>query len=373
MTYKARHATPGLGAKTSRGARVAAVSAAAVGAAGAVAIGAAPAGASTPVVTATTYVANNPDSGDNGTWAYDDLHRTLVITPAGTTACDSLSGFSATTDACYNSTVTDNGRFNTIPGAAYPNGAITGEISHAITGTMTGSASYTFYAPSADVPSAANVLSYLDDDFSVPTAPADLLGTWYLQAFPPSEQADVYQGGLLNNWIWTYTDACTEKWVDSADDNAGDGVADGNITGDTCITSQSATGQVENVNSGKCLDVTNGNFAGGLQQYTCGASFDGVKGADQKFRIVTRSDGTSALQAVAPDGTAYYVTSSTRGAQLVLRPYYSSGADMVRSGSFYTFPKTGLVADVTARSRENNAVVQGWNDNGGTNQQWSMP
>jgi hypothetical protein len=372
MTYKARHATPGLSAKASRGARVAAVSAAAVGAAGAIAMGAAPAGATTtPGVTATTYVANNPDSGDNGTWAYDDLHRTLTITPAGAAACGSLSGFSTPADTCYDGTVSDSGRFNTIPGTDYPNGADTGKISNAITGTMTGSASYTFYAPGADVPSAANVAAYLNDDFSVPTAPADLLGTWYLQAFPASEQADVYQGGLLNSWTWTYTDVCGEKWTDAAGNNAGDGAADGNITGNTCVLTSSATGEIKNVNSGKCLDVTNGDFAttGDLQQYTCGAA----KGVNQKFRVVTRSDGTTALQAIAPDGTAYYITSSTRGAQLVLHSYYSAGADLARSGSDYEFTNTGLVMDVTGRSKDNGAVVQGWNDNGGTNQQWSMP
>jgi hypothetical protein len=334
-------------------------------------ISAASAHASTapPAVSATTYIANNPDGGDNGTWAYDDFHRVLTETQASVSTCASLTGFSSTADTCYTAEITDTGRFNAIPGVDYPNAAYTGLISNAVTGTMTGSSGYVFYAPSADVPAASDAAAYFDADYSTSAPAVDQTPSWYLQMFPAGEQSAV-TGTESNNWTWSYTDSCGH-WTDAASNNAGDGTADGNITGNTCVISQSATGSIKNVNSGKCLDVTNGDFtaSGGLQQYTCGAA----EGANQKFRIVIRSNGTSALMAVAPDGTAYYVTSSTQGAQLTLKPYYSGGADMVKAGSLYTFPETGLVMDVTGWSKANNAVVHGWPKTGKTNQQWSMP
>jgi hypothetical protein len=330
-----------------------------------------------PAVSATTYIANHPDSGDGGTWAYDDFHRVLTEMQAPASMCTaaSFSGFSVPADTCYTAEITDTGRFNAIPGVAYPNISFTGKIANAVSGPMTGSSGYVFYAPSADVPSAANAETYQNDDFATSSNPAQTTPSWYLQMFPASEQ-DAVVGTESNNWTWTYTDVCGEKWTDAASNGGGDTLAAGNITGDVCVTSQSAVGLISNVNSEKCLDVTSGAYAsgGGLQQYTCNSYWDGVKAGDQEFRIITRSNGTSALTAVAPGSTAtWYVTSSTQGAQLVLRPYYSAGADMVKSGSFYTFPKTGLVMDVTGRSTANNAVVHGWPKTGATNQQWSLP
>jgi hypothetical protein len=46
---------------------------------------------------------------------------------------------------------------------------------------------------------------------------------------------------------------------------------------------------------------------------------------------------------------------------------------MVKSGPYYTFPNTGLVADDAGQSKSNGAAVIGFAENNGTNQQWSMP
>ena len=148
-------------------------------------------------------------------------------------------------------------------------------------------------------------------------------------------------------------------------------------SGVTYTTMLSARGEIKNVHSGKCLDVRNGNFAAGgvLQQWSCGAA----GGANQQFQIVTikGSDGSMRgyLEAIAPSGQVFYVSSTpgAANAQLDLSTARGAADDMLKSGSYYTFPQTGLVSDVKGASTANGAEVIGYAKDGGTNQQWSMP
>lgn len=83
MGYKARHGTPGLGAKASLGARTAVAGAIALGTAGAFAFGAAPAGAATttPVLASLSSCGN----GSSATWdASGDAVLTVGTGDAGT-------------------------------------------------------------------------------------------------------------------------------------------------------------------------------------------------------------------------------------------------------------------------------------------------
>lgn len=126
-------------------------------------------------------------------------------------------------------------------------------------------------------------------------------------------------------------------------------------------------GGIRNVNSGKCLDVTNafGTFKAGqgLQQYTCGAG----GGEDQQFTLTTERDGT---QYLTIDGL--YVTATTQGQQLKLG---SAPVFVNQSGSYYKFEGGKLVMDVTGRSKLNGATVQGYAQQAtnNANQQWSLP
>jgi spherulation-specific family 4 protein len=132
-------------------------------------------------------------------------------------------------------------------------------------------------------------------------------------------------------------------------------------------------GYVTNVNSGLALDVTSGNYAGGvLQQWAKGAkSPSGVAGGDQQFEIV--SEGGSDYLVAVNGTTDYYVTSSNKGSQLTLSSVPSADSVMTKSGPYYEFPNTGFVMDVKGASKSNGGIVDGWPLNNGTNQQWSLP
>jgi hypothetical protein len=103
-----------------------------------------------------------------------------------------------------------------------------------------------------------------------------------------------------------------------------------------------------------------------------------VNGADQRFQIVTikGSDNstTGYLEAISPSGQVFYVTptSGAKNAQLKLTTSRPTADDMAKSGP-YTFPNTGLVADDAGQSKVNGAKVISYQQDNGTNQQWSMP
>lgn len=173
----------------------------------------------------------------------------------------------------------------------------------------------------------------------------------------------------------------TEIWAWVGIDSTTDGTA---VTGNVSSvegqpltdTATSTTGTITNSYSHKCLDVTNANYADNtvLQQWTCGAN----GGADQHFRIIKGSDGNSYLQAVNSSGAVFNVTSlgsETSDRQLVLQtPWNGTGNQvMVKSGPFYTFPGDGLAMDDAGYSTSNGAQIIGYPQNGGTNQEWSLP
>jgi ricin-type beta-trefoil lectin protein len=151
--------------------------------------------------------------------------------------------------------------------------------------------------------------------------------------------------------------------------------------GVTYTTSVSARGAISNKLSGKCMDAADGDFAPGglIQQWTCGAAVKGVNGADQRFQYVTikGSDGSAKgyLEAISPSGQVFYVTptSGAKNAQLALTTSRTTADDMAKVGPYYTFPNTGLVADDAGQSKLNGAKVIGYQQDNGTNQQWSLP
>lgn len=226
---KPRHGRQSLGQKASRGARAAAGVTVAGGVVAVAAAAPAAFAAPLPLVTAVTHVAGNADDGGNGTWAYDNFTRTLKVSrdasvtpPAG--------------EAAYTATVSDAGTWRAVFGAFTPNqgGADLGlKIGRNADGTFTGTASYSFDAPAADVPSAANVAKYVNDNFTKPASGPDSTSQWYLQAFTAAQQPAV-TGSIGDDFTWTYGNAC-QSWTDSAADGDGQGSADGNITGKACV------------------------------------------------------------------------------------------------------------------------------------------
>ncbi len=192
-------------------------------------------GAAPAAITATTQVTNNLDDGGNGSWSSDDFTRTLRVAPAAAATCAALTGFSADADTCYTATVADAGTWNAIVGAFTPNqaGAYAGaKIALSDQGSLTGSASYELFAPTADAPAAANVAAAVDDQFAKPTSGPNSTSAWFLQAFAAADQSAVV-GTIADNWSWTYTDQCG-AWTDSAADSDGQSASAGNITGAAC-------------------------------------------------------------------------------------------------------------------------------------------
>jgi hypothetical protein len=335
----------------------------------------------TPLVTATTRIVNNPDSGGNGNWAYDNLTRTLTVSVApSATSCAHVSGYSAASgDICYMAAISDTGVARTILGAYAPNqgtGTQNGtRIVRSESVPFTGSATYKFYAPKGDTPAASNVAKYVNNDYSTSGPAYDSTPSWYLQAFASGDRTNVPQNGIDNDWSWKYTDACG-SWTDAANNNAGQSTptsTDGNITGATCVVGTTAVGMIKNPASQKCLDVTAGDFAvgGKLQEWACGAEYKGVAGADQQFEIVNYSNKTAELVAVSPSGSKFYVTTSGDDGQLVLASHSSAGSDLSKQGPFYVFPKVDLAMNATGSG--NGSEVVGSEPDGSTAQQWSMP
>lgn len=149
-------------------------------------------------------------------------------------------------------------------------------------------------------------------------------------------------------------------------------------------SSGTATGEIRNAYSGKCLDVQNNYYfdGGKLQQWTCGASYNGIAGADQHFKIVTFSDGTAELQAIDTyHQQVYCVAVGSAGAQLTIESCDGPSAigasqDMKKVGPYYTFPGSSptLVMTDWAASTANGNKVAAWTENpSAKNQQWSMP
>lgn len=145
------------------------------------------------------------------------------------------------------------------------------------------------------------------------------------------------------------------------------------------VSTVSSRGGIKNAYSGKCMDVTGGVFASGtlIQQWTCGAKApDGVAGGDQQFQFTTYTNGSARsgyLEAISPAGQVFYVTPNGSGQRLELTTAKTSADVMAKSGPYYTFPNSGVVADDAGFSTSNGGKVIGFAQNDGANQQWSMP
>lgn len=186
----------------------------------------------TALFSVTTHITNNAGAGNGGNWATDGVTRTLTVSTDANGA-DCAASLPAG-NVCYSAHVVDHGFFHAIAGAGTPNQFIPGTtILHAVPGTLNGTADYAFYAPSGDVPSAANVLTALDDHGTHLSSGPDSTSGWYLQAFTSTGQGSVHGTGLLNTWAWKYSTGC-ETWVDSAANGQGNLANDGNITGVIC-------------------------------------------------------------------------------------------------------------------------------------------
>jgi hypothetical protein len=189
-----------------------------------VAVAAGTAHAAPTTVTATTHIYNDPDSGNGGVWATDAFNRAVTVSVAA-----DQTGIPAGS-VRYTASISDSGTFVTHAGADTPNQYIAGQkISHAVTGTFSGSASYVIVAPSGDV-----LGSTFPADLNANNATltgAQSTSDWPEQALTPDTGASV----TLGNWSWTYTDKAGETWVDSSVNGDGNTVADGNITGLTVM------------------------------------------------------------------------------------------------------------------------------------------
>jgi hypothetical protein len=181
-----------------------------------------------PGVTAVTHIRNAPDSGNNGTWAYDNYARTLRITldspqpPTGVPAGD----------FAYSATVTDRGTFSAIVGAYTPNQVVPGvKIAHSVSGSDDGGASYVVYAPKTDALT-GNVPGALNLDFAAATGDQTTTN-WPAQAFASATGVVVTYAHGGDGWSWTYRTAC-QAWTDSGFNGDGNLAHDGNITGKIC-------------------------------------------------------------------------------------------------------------------------------------------
>ena len=72
--------------------------------------------------------------------------------------------------------------------------------------------------------------------------------------------------------------------------------------------------------------------------------------------------------------TAWYVTAPGAFGQLTSQFCTGTGGQVVsKRGPYYVFTATGSVMDLRARSTTNGNSVIAYPQNGGKNQQWSLP
>lgn len=381
MSYKARHSSPGLGAKAAVGARTAAFTAAAAGAAGAAAIGAVPASAATAATAAaptysqlgTYQFASN--TGQPGLAGSNNTYWRVNSSPlAYQEASQSLSSDGVDLSVTPDVPATATGSAYADSGVIVPLGTV--ESSGLL--NSDGSLSLPEFAGSSNL----QVNIYFDtngdgkyfkfnSDGVYEGAGGDTYVTTGDKAVPASTVAadeNAGQKGATDIWAWVGIDATntngktTTGYVSEVKDEP----LTENVTG---------PGEIKNAYSGKCMDVTSGNYANGtkLQQWTCGAKNpSGVAGGDQQFEVVKYSNGAGAL--VAVNGSKQFdVDGGASGLQLTVNSTFSPNADMLKSGPYYTFPNTDTVADDAGWSTANGGKVISYTLNDGTNQQWSLP
>lgn len=164
--------------------------------------------------TVTTTLADRPDSAvGGGTWALDQLERTIVVTEAE--AIDDETSL-------YEAVLTDTGSFETQALDHTPAGAAQ-ELPAGITGSVNGMAHYLVVA-------ASDFDTFNADGVSSETSTGD----WAKALFTDGAYADGNDFG--DTWSWKYSTGC-ETWVNQADALGGNS---GDITS-FCATPEAPT------------------------------------------------------------------------------------------------------------------------------------
>jgi hypothetical protein len=313
---------------------------------------------------ATTTFQAHPDSGNHGNWATDAFTRVATVTYVSVDSTLTDCGSTAKTCFVYEGTIGDTGSFTAISGAKSPQAGVT--ITGTPSGPFKGGSDVKFFS-SSDTASAAGVPATVTGAGPVSTT------DWVEQFFPAGTTFGA--GPTLTDWGWAYSNPATcENWLDSISNSSGSLPADGDITGvNHCVTGTGPISTFVN-HSASCLDNSGFNWAAGnLQQiWKCGAS----GGVDQNFRLATYN-GAEVLQAVAPatvSAVPWCVTAPAAVGQLTIQFCTGTGGQVVKKqGPYYVFTATGYVMDLRARSTTNGNAVIAYPQNGGKNQQWSLP
>jgi hypothetical protein len=313
---------------------------------------------------ATTTFQAHPDSGNHGNWADDDFTRIASVSLAGADPTLTDCGSKATSCFQYTGTIRDSGTFTVIGGAKSPQAGVT--VTGTPSGSFMGGADVKFFS-SSDTASAAGVPASVTGAGPVSTA------NWVEQFFPAGTTFGT--GPTLSSWSWAYEspDTC-EYWVDASYNSSGSLPTDGDITGVSHCAS--ATGPISTFvnHSASCLDNSNFTWAAGNPQqiWTCGAA----GGEDQNFRLAFFA-GMEVLQSVAPPSVSTYpwcVTAPGPVGRLTIQPCSAmAGQAVKKEGPYYVFTATGSVMDLRAFSTASGNAVIAYPQNGGKNQQWSLP
>ncbi len=313
---------------------------------------------------ATTAFHAHPDSGNHGTWATDDFTRTASVTYVGVAPALSDCGSAATSCFQYQGLIKDVGSFSVISGAKSPQAGVT--VTGTPSGPFLGGSDVKFFS-SSDTASASGVPASVTGAGPVSTT------NWVEQFFPAGTTFG--SGPDLTDWIWGYSSPATcENWVDAIYNSSGSLPADGDITGVShCLT---ATGPISTFvnHSASCLDNRDFTWVGGNPQqiWTCGAA----GGQDQNFRLAIYNNA-EVLQAVAPPAVSDFpwcVTAPGAHGPLTIQACSGTGGQVVKKeGPYYVFTATGSVMDLRAYSTASGNAVIAYPQNGGKNQQWSLP
>ncbi len=313
---------------------------------------------------ATTVFHGRPDAGNHGDWANDDFTRIASVTFVSVDPTLKVCGSTATTCFVYSGTISDAGSFFVIGGAKSPQAGVT--ETGTPSGPFKGGSDVKFFS-SSDTASATGVPASVTGASPVSTP------NWVEQFFPKGTTFGA--GPALPDFSWAYSSPGTcENWVNAHNNSGGSTAADGDITGvNHCL---SGTGPISTFvnHSASCLDNSDFNWANGNPQqiWTCGAA----GGADQNFRLATYN-GAEVLQAVAPveaSDVPWCVTAPGSVGRLTIETCTGTGGQVVKKeGPYYVFTATGSVMDLRGFSTVNGNAVIAFPQNGGKNQQWSLP
>jgi hypothetical protein len=313
---------------------------------------------------ATTTFQAHPDSGNHGNWANDDFTRFATVSFVSVDPTLTDCGAAAKTCYIYTGRIRDTGTFTVISGAKSPQAGVT--ITGTPSGPFEGGSDVKFFS-SSNTASAAGVPANVTGAGPVSTT------NWVEQFFPSGTTFGT--GPTLTDWGWAYSAPATcENWVDALSNSSGSLPADGDITGvNHC---RSGTGPISTFvnHSASCLDNSGFNWAAGNRQqiWRCGAA----GGVDQNFRLATYN-GAQVLQAVAPSDVSdvpWCVTAPGGIGQLTIQFCTGTGGQVIsKQGPYYVFTATGDAMDLRAYDTTNGNAVIAYPQNGGKNQQWSLP